>query len=116
TSAFDRTHPLYRTIAELSKLRTSHRALTRGRQLVRNYSDKPGLFAVSRIDPATGDEIVIAFNTSASPLTANVEVGAGSRSFESLHGECASRPAAPASYRVALAPLDFVICAAGGGQ
>src|SRR5262249_35019537 len=24
TSAFDRTHPLYRTIAELSKLRTSH--------------------------------------------------------------------------------------------
>jgi glycosidase len=114
--SFDRTHPLYRAIAELAKLHTSHPALARGGQVVRNYSDKPGLFAVSRLDPVTGDEIVIAFNTSTTPLTANVEVSARSRTFKPLHGECASRPAAPASYRVALAPLDFVICAAGGEQ
>ena len=94
-------------------LRRAHAALRSGRQQVRNYSDSPGLFAVSRLDPATGREIAIAFNTSLQPLATTMEVDAGSRRFTALYGRCESEVAAPGSYRVVLAPLDFVVCAAG---
>jgi glycosidase len=110
---FDLNHPVARAIAGLSALRRAHAALRNGRQLVRNYSDSPGLFAVSRLDPVTGREIAIAFNTSLQSLTITMEVDAGSRHFTALHGRCESEVAAPGSYRVALAPLDFVVCAAG---
>ena len=116
TASFNRDHPIYRTIAELAKLRTAHAALRRGAQVVRNYSEKPGLFAVSRLDPDSGHEIVIAFNTSAAPLAAQVEVSAASQRFTALHGSCAPTPSAPGSYRVTLAPLDYVICAASDGR
>lgn len=113
-AAFDQHHPLYRSIAELSALRTGQAALRRGRQIVRHSSAKPGLFAVSRLDPASGREIVIAFNTGTEALTALVEVAMTSLRFTALHGECAKGAVAPGSYRVALAPLDFTVCAAGG--
>jgi glycosidase len=109
---FNPDHPIFRAIAELANLRSTHAALSRGRQIVRNYSDRPGLFAVSRIDPANGSEIVIAFNTSTAPIAVNVEIDAKSRTFSSLHGDCAATPTAPGSYRIALAPLEFAVCAA----
>jgi glycosidase len=112
---FDREHPLYRLISELARLRVAEQALRQGRQIVRGYSDGPGLFAVSRIDPTTGRELVVAFNTGTEPLTAHVEVHAASRSFASLHGRCAANARAPGSLGVSLAPLDFVVCAAGAG-
>jgi glycosidase len=107
---FNPDHPIYRAIAELANLRASVPALRRGRQIVRAYGPRPGLFAVSRIDPVTGEEILIAFNTSTRPLTAQVLVNATSRRFASLHGRCAAEPAAPGSLTVSLAPLDFIIC------
>ncbi len=115
-SNFDRNHPIYRAIAELARLRATHEALRRGVQIVRNYSDKPGLFAVSRIDPKSGREILIAFNTSASPLTAQVEIDPASQHFAALHGVCAATPTAPGSYQVALAPLEYIVCAEGVGE
>jgi glycosidase len=116
TAAFNPAHPLYRTIAELSVLRTSHNALRRGRQIVRNYSAEPGLFAVSRIDADTGREIVVAFNTGMQPLTAHVEISVDSSVFTSLHGQCAPTAVAPGSYEVTIAPLDFIVCAAGDAK
>jgi neopullulanase len=112
---FNLQHPIAKEIAKLSALRRAHAALRSGRQLVRNYSDSPGLFAVSRVDPATGQEIAIAFNTSLQPLATVMEVDAGSRRFSALYGHCESGVSAPGSYRVVLAPLDFVVCAAGDG-
>lgn len=111
--SFDQAHPLYRTIAMLSALRTSHAALRSGRQIVRNYSSKPGLFAVSRVDPASGREIIVAFNTATEPLTARVEVDITSQHFSALHGQCSATAIAPGSYEVTLSPLDYVVCAAG---
>jgi glycosidase len=111
-SNFDRNHPLYVSIAELSKLRKQNAALRRGRQIVRNYSEAPGLFAVSRIDPETDREILVVFNTSTEPLQANVEVDARTRAFRSLQGACAPRPSAPGSYKVTLEPLSYMVCAA----
>ena len=111
-SNFNPNHPLYRALRELARLRTSQPALRRGRQVVRNYSDKAGLFAVSRFDPQSGRELVIAFNTSASALDAQVEVDSGSLHFKSLRGQCAAAATAPGSYQVHIAALDFIVCAA----
>ena len=111
-SSFHTDHPLYRRIAELAHLRTAQSALRRGRQVTRSDSEHPGLFAVSRFDPDTGAEILVAFNTSARPLDAQVVVDVASRRFRALLGHCESQASAPGSYRVLLAPFDFVVCAA----
>lgn len=108
---FDTNHPLYRTIAELAGLRKVQSALRGGRQIVRNYSDKPGLFAVSRVDAATGREVIVAFNTSTGPLSTLMEVDTASTRFRALRGRCTDAPVAPGSYPIALPPLDFVVCA-----
>lgn len=113
---FDREHPLYRAIAELAHLRTAQAALRRGPQVVRSYGRSPGLFAVSRLDPDGHGEIVIAFNTSTSALSAQVTVEAGSERFASLHGKCALHASARGSYHVAIAPLDYLVCASAGGE
>ena len=111
TTHFDRQHPLYRAIADLASLRQTHAALRRGRQIVRYSSEAPGLFVVSRIDPESKQEIVVAFNTSVERLTANVEVAPDARHFTSLRGSCSPAPIARGSYRVTLPPLDFMVCA-----
>lgn len=109
---FDSAHPLYMTIASLAKLRKEQPALRRGEQILRRFGDEPGLFAVSRIDPQTGGEVVVAFNTSTQSLQGNVEVDARAGKFISLHGDCAANVSAPGSFPVKLAPLGFVVCAA----
>jgi glycosidase len=110
---FDVTHPIYRTLARLADLRDRHAALRRGGQVVRDDSPRPGIFAVSRLDPVSGREVFIAFNTSLEPVKGDVEVAPGSKKFVALHGQCAPAPAASGRYSVTLAPLDFAICAAG---
>jgi glycosidase len=112
-SHFDTAHPLFRLIAELSTLRRSHAALRRGMQIVRASERTPGLFAVSRMDPQTGHEVLVAFNTSASSLSKVVDVETTTERFETLSGECSAKPTAPGRYRVELGPFDFAICAAG---
>jgi glycosidase len=123
---FNTGHPLYRAIAELTRLRAEHPALRRGRQVVRSAGAEPGLFVVSRVSSrdgaspddggAGGDtEIVVAFNTSVSPVKGQVMTEPGSRRFVSLQGNCADRASAPGSYRVEVPPLDFVVCAAVAG-
>jgi glycosidase len=109
---FDTQHPLYRTIADLSALRLQQEALRRGRQVTRASAEKPGLFAVSRMDTARGREIIVAFNTSREAVSGTIEVSTSSLKFTSLHGECASDAAAPGSYSVAVPALDFIVCAA----
>lgn len=109
-SNFDTTHPLYKFIAELSALRKTHPSLRRGKQIVRNYSDKPGLFAVSRIDEQSGEELLAVFNTSTSAIITNVEVGANVTALEPLSGPCPSAPRAPGSVAISLDPLSFMVC------
>jgi glycosidase len=107
---FDRNHPLFKSIAKLARVRRDNEALRRGEQRIRSYAETPGLFAVSRLDPRTGKEIVIAFNTSTSPLDRLVEIESDTAAFAPLDGECAPAPTAPGSYRIVLDPLSFVIC------
>ena len=107
---FDMDHPLFREIAALARIRTSHRALTRGLQLVRYAQDKPGLFAVSRFEPGTGREMLLLFNTSTAPVRQNVRIETRSSGFDTLAGNCPAIAAAPGSVAVELPPLGYAVC------
>jgi glycosidase len=107
---FNPDHPLYREIAQLARIRTSHRALTRGRQVVRYSQDKPGLFAIARFDPASGREMLLLFNTSTSPVRQNVRVETRSARFDTLAGSCPAAASAPGTVSVDLPPLGYAVC------
>ncbi len=107
---FDRNHPLYKAIAKLSLLRRGHEALRRGEQVIRNYDESPGLLAVSRIDPHTGQASLTAFTTSTTKRERLVEGEPRTTAVSTLEGACSPAPAAPGSYRVTLEGLSYVIC------
>jgi len=111
-SNFDTQAPLYRAIASLAALRKADPALRRGEQVVRAAGDAPGLFAFSRLAPSGGGETLAVFNTSTKPISANIAVESGSRRWTASHGACAATAAAPGSYRVEIAPLDYIVCKA----
>jgi neopullulanase len=103
-------HPIYREVAALSKIRLASPALRRGKTVVRNYSDKPGLLAFSRIDESTGEEVLVVANTSTAMLRANVELNPNSIALSSLRGACPAGPTAPGTAAITLKPLDYMVC------
>ena len=107
---FDVGHPLYRLVAELAALRQAHPALARGRQVNREYEQVPGLFAVSRFDPETGGEYLLAFNTSSQPIRRNAQLGYDAREFQSLAGDCPAQVSAPGSAAINLPAFGWAIC------
>lgn len=109
---FDPGHPLYREIAALSAVRRATPALTSGKTLIRAFSDKPGLLAVSRFDPVSGAEVVLAFNTSAKPVTERITIDPLSGSFGSLVGSCSPQVDAPGSLAINLPAFGYAVCAA----
>ncbi|MEY3984566.1 MAG: hypothetical protein RLZ59_11, partial [Pseudomonadota bacterium] len=72
----------------------------------------PGLFALSRVDAQSGEEVLAVFNTSTQPLTAHVEVDPRHTHFTALRGTCPVAPKAPGQLAISLAPLDYMICRA----
>lgn len=112
TASFGTGNPLVPAITALAQLRAKHPALRRGLQKVRAYGDGPGVFAVSRFDPATGREVLIAFNTSTVPVVEQLQVQPASRRFASLLGRCATDATAAGVVTVQLAPLDYMVCEA----
>ena len=112
TAHFGSDNPLFAEIATLARVRTSHPALTRGLQKLRFADDKPGLFAVSRFDPTDGHEMLLLFNSAATPIEANVEVAVASRRFTALAGQCAVTAQAPGSVRVSLPAFGYAVCEA----
>ena len=115
-SSFDTGRPLYKTIAELARLRRANAALREGKQVVRAYVQTPGIFAVSRLDAQSHTEMLIAFNTRVQAVDAQVEVDPHSVRFRSVRGSCAPTPSARGSYRVQIAALDYLICASVAPQ
>ena len=109
---FGTGNPLYRTIAGFAKLRAEHPALRRGKQVTRHYEQTAGVFAVTRSDPATGEEILIAFNTSGAPRSANVALDYDVANFTALSGACPAAPTAPGSAKLQLPPFGWAVCRA----
>ncbi|MEQ1725123.1 MAG: alpha-amylase family glycosyl hydrolase [Sphingopyxis sp.] len=109
---FDAAHPLYRTIAELAGIRRSHPALTRGRQILRTFSETPGIVAISRIDPVTGREVVAVFNTASSAQSGNIIVDRATTRFTTLTGDCPASVRVTGSAAITLPAFGYMICAA----
>ena len=109
---FDTSHPLFRAIAEMAAVRQAHRVIRRGRPITRYAGNEDSVFVLSKVDEATGEEIIIAFNAEETPMAMNVEVDGRARAWESLIGDCAANAPAAGSYRIELAPLDFIVCRA----
>jgi glycosidase len=112
--AFSTEGPLYRAIAGMARLRQVDARLRRGLQTVRFAAEAPGLFAVTRRIPDEAGETLIVYNTSTAPITANIEVDAASADWSSSRGACPTTATAPASVRVTVPALDYLICVSEG--
>ena len=66
---FDTDHPLYRHLADLSRLRSEHPALADGAQIHRYASGNAGVYAFSRIDATDQREYLVAANNSETDQT-----------------------------------------------
>ncbi len=110
-SNFDPTHPLYRLMAQLAQARTATPALRRGLSEVRAFEEAaPGLLAVERHDPETGQRVLLAFNTGPSALSQNVEVSYRAAAVTPLLGACPAALAAPGAVTITLPPFGFSAC------
>lgn len=107
---FDTTHPLFEAIADMAAIRKAHEALRRGAQTVRYSDPEGGLFVMSRFSKDRTREYLVAFNGDDTIRTVNVEVATSAQDWVVLHGICAAQSAAPGSYVISVAPLDYLIC------
>ena len=107
---FSTDAPIYRALARMARIRAADPALRRGAQRVLNYGDTPGLFAIERLAPDGSGRTIIAFNTGTTPLRANLWTDPSALRFESVHGDCARRAAAPGSYSVEIPAFDYIVC------
>ena len=69
---FDPKHPLYQAIAQLSELRKQYPILRRGQYQDRFYQADKDMFAFARVDPETGAEFLMVFNSGEQAQTINV--------------------------------------------
>ncbi|PMR61146.1 DUF3372 domain-containing protein [Verrucosispora sp. ts21] len=111
---FDRSHPLYRTIAGLGKLRQAHPALRDGVQVTRHADDGPGVFAFSRFDPDNRTEYVVAVNNAATAQTVTVDTWSAGATFAGIYGTT-GRPTAAGDGKLTMTvpPLSAVVHRAG---
>ncbi len=110
-SNFDPAHPLYRLIAELSAARTASPALRRGLSTLRGFSETaPGLLAVERHDPDSGQRVLAVFNTGETPLSQTVEVSYRARGVAPLVGPCPAALVSSGSVRITLPAFGFAAC------
>ena len=108
---FDTGHPLYKLIAALSDVRLGSPALMRGTSTVRAFDHEgPGLLAVERHDPATGERVLAAFNTSNAPISRHIEVDYSAANVSALLGQCPVALAARGSIRIDLPALGYAAC------
>ncbi|MFF4096345.1 pullulanase-type alpha-1,6-glucosidase [Streptomyces sp. NPDC001834] len=82
--AYDRGHPLYRSIAALSELTRKNPALRDGVQTERYAQDS--VYAFSRTDPRRAVEYVVAFNNAEEPRTVELSTASAHMNFRTLYG------------------------------
>ncbi|HWS35098.1 MAG TPA: pullulanase-type alpha-1,6-glucosidase, partial [Actinoplanes sp.] len=112
TDNYNTAHPLYRTIADLAKLRKAHPALVTGVQTTRYAAD--GVFAASRIDRAARAEYVVAVNNATTSRTVSFTTSTPNTTFTGVYGG-ASRTSSGAdgTITVTVPALSSIVLAAG---
>ncbi|HEX7300031.1 MAG TPA: alpha-amylase family glycosyl hydrolase [Solirubrobacteraceae bacterium] len=84
---FDPSHPLYRTIAALARLRQTNQALADGAQQTRFSAPAAGIFAFSRTDAREQVEYVVALNNATASRTATIATYSARMGFERIYGD-----------------------------
>jgi pullulanase-type alpha-1,6-glucosidase len=111
---YDPTHPLYRAIAELGRLRAAHPALRDGVQVTRHADDGPGVFAFSRVHPKQRVEYVVAVNNADAARTVTVDTFSAGTPFVAVYGGAATATAGPdGRLTVTVPPMSAVVHRAG---
>ncbi|MBQ0906323.1 pullulanase-type alpha-1,6-glucosidase [Micromonospora sp. U21] len=111
---FDAAHPLYRTIAELGRLRQAHPALRDGVQVTRYAADGPGVFAASRIASVDRTEYVVAVNNADTAQTVTVDTWSAGATFTGIYGSTSTATAgADGKLTLTVPPLSAVAHRAG---
>ncbi len=101
-SNFDATHPLYRSIGDVSRLTQRHDALRDGAQIHRYSSTGPGIYAFSRLDRGHPHEYVVALNNSENSQTAAVPTYMSRGWFDRLYGSGAGSLKSDSTGRLSL--------------
>ncbi|MFG2426967.1 pullulanase-type alpha-1,6-glucosidase [Streptomyces sp. NPDC048590] len=108
SDAYDTTHPLYRSIAALSKLTREHPALRDGTQTERLSQDS--VYAYSRTDARKPYEYVVATNSSTEARTVEIPTASAGMNFRTLYGGSgAVRSASDRTVKIAVPALSSVV-------
>ncbi|MEU3374556.1 pullulanase-type alpha-1,6-glucosidase [Streptomyces sp. NPDC006660] len=106
--SYDPTHPLYRTIADLSRLTKANPALRDGVQTERYAKDS--VYAFSRTDARTRTEYVVAVNNAMGATKVSVPVGAADAAYTTLYGGSgAVRSGSDATVEVTVPALSALV-------
>lgn len=109
---FDRKHPLYVTIAELSKQRLEHSALRRGEQITRLGHIDKSIFAFSRMEDDQAYEYVAIFNAENKAETVTFAVDGRASNWEKLEGNCPSTSSSVGTFEIEMPALGYALCRA----
>ncbi len=114
--SYDTSHPLYREIAGLAKLRERYPALADGAQLHRYASSKPGIYAFSRISPKENREYVVAVNNATTEQSATLETLMKQGTFKQVWPATGASTKSDRESRldVTVPPLSAVVLRAAG--
>ena len=111
--AFNENHPLFRAIREMISVREKNPALQSGIQVVRCAEDRPGIFAVSRIDWDEHKEMIAAFNNSGETRKAVIKTfspsGTWDRVYASAPAEINFRPGPDGQLSIELGPWSALV-------
>jgi alpha-amylase len=115
-SNFDRSHPLYESIAGLAEVTEDHPALRDGAQQHRRSSDGPGIYAISRLDRREQHEYVVALNNAEAAQTAAIPTYVRRGDFKRVCGPGARRLSSDGARRltVTVPALSAVVYESAG--
>ncbi|MEV6262945.1 pullulanase-type alpha-1,6-glucosidase [Streptomyces sp. NPDC051784] len=108
SDAYDTGHPLYRSIAALSKLTREHPALRDGTQTER--LSQGSVYAYSRTDARKPYEYVVATNSSTEERTVQVPTASAGVNFRTLYGGSgAIRSASDRTVKITVPALSSIV-------
>ncbi|MFF5896303.1 pullulanase-type alpha-1,6-glucosidase [Streptomyces argenteolus] len=108
SDAYDTTHPVYRSIAALSKLTREHPALRDGTQTERYAKDS--VYAFSRTDAERPYEYLVATNNGTEARTVELPTASAGMNFRTLYGGSGTvRSGADKAVKVTVPALSSIV-------
>jgi alpha-amylase len=83
--SFNEKHRLFRAIEALIAVRRKYPALQSGIQIIRLSETRPGLFAFSRIDPQSKEEMLVVLNNATEPHEGKIPISSVPGGWEQVY-------------------------------